>query len=90
MEERGTLARLAALKERGVLDGALVDNLAESFELFLQLRLVQQLAGTRDGRAQGLDVSRLSRHDRDLLRFGLHVVKKFKQSLARQFHLEMR
>ncbi|MCY1404448.1 hypothetical protein D9M71_196560 [compost metagenome] len=90
MEERGTLARLAALKERGVLDSALVDNLAESFELFLQLRLVQQLAGARDGRAQGLDVSRLSRHDRDLLRFGLHVVKKFKQSLARQFHLEMR
>ncbi|MCY1491462.1 hypothetical protein D9M68_252460 [compost metagenome] len=90
LEERGTLARLAELKARGVLDGALADNLAESFELFLQLRLEQQLDGNRDGREQGLDVSRLSRHERDLLRFGLHVVKKFKQSLARQFHLETR
>ena len=30
------------------------------------------------------------RHDRDMLRYGLHVVKKFKQSVARQFHLETR
>ncbi|MBG6631714.1 hypothetical protein I5I78_29985, partial [Pseudomonas aeruginosa] len=33
----------------------------------------------RDGRQQGLDVSGMSRHDRDMLRYGLHVVKKFKQ-----------
>lgn len=90
LEERGTLARLEALKARGVLDASLADNLAESFELFLQLRLQQQLAGARDGQAQGLDVARLSRHERDLLRFGLHAVKKFKQSLAWQFHLESR
>ncbi|WP_435605610.1 DUF294 nucleotidyltransferase-like domain-containing protein [Pseudomonas knackmussii] len=90
LEERGTLARLAALKARGVLDEGLADNLAESFELFLQLRLQQQLGGARDGREQGLDVARLSRHERDLLRFGLHAVKKFKQSLAWQFHLESR
>lgn len=88
--ERGTLGRLAALKALGVLDESMVDNLVESFELFLQLRLHQQLGGKRDGREQGLDVSRLSRHERDLLRFGLHVVKKFKQSLSRQFHLETR
>ncbi|WP_134549895.1 putative nucleotidyltransferase substrate binding domain-containing protein, partial [Pseudomonas aeruginosa] len=48
------------------------------------------LAGQRDGRQQGLDVSGMSRHDRDMLRYGLHVVKKFKQSVARQFHLETR
>lgn len=90
LEARGTLARLEALKTRGVLDEGLADNLAESFELFLQLRLQQQLGGARDGREQGLDVARLSRHERDLLRFGLHAVKKFKQSLAWQFHLESR
>lgn len=90
LEERGTLARLGALKARGVLDEGLADNLAESFELFLQLRLQQQLGGARDGREHGLDVARLSRHERDLLRFGLHAVKKFKQSLAWQFHLESR
>lgn len=90
LDERGTLARLAALKARGILDEGLAENLAESFELFLQLRLQQQLDGARDGREQGLDVARLSRHDRDLLRFGLHAVKKFKQSLAWQFHLESR
>lgn len=90
LEERGTLGRLAALKALGVLDESLADNLVESFELFLQLRLRQQLDGARDGRQQGLDVSRLSRHERDLLRYGLHVVKKFKQSLIRHFHLETR
>lgn len=90
LEERGTLGRLAALKALGVLDESLADNLAETFELLLQLRLRQQLDGQRDGRVQGLDVSRLSRHERDLLRFGLHTVKKFKQSLTRQFHLETR
>ncbi|MBG4790178.1 hypothetical protein I5F66_23360, partial [Pseudomonas aeruginosa] len=36
-------------------------------------------AAPRDGRQQGLDVSGMSRHDRDMLRYGLHVVKKFKQ-----------
>nr|WP_294979094.1 DUF294 nucleotidyltransferase-like domain-containing protein [uncultured Pseudomonas sp.] len=90
LEERGTLARLSALKALGVLEASLADNLVESFELFLQLRLRQQLDGERDGRQQGLDVSRLSRHERDLLRYGLHVVKKFKQSLIRHFHLETR
>ncbi|WP_069861249.1 DUF294 nucleotidyltransferase-like domain-containing protein [Pseudomonas citronellolis] len=90
LEARGSLARLEALKARGVLDEGLAENLAEAFELFLQLRLVQQLAGERDGRQQGLDVARLSRHERDMLRFGLHAVKKFKQSLERQFHLESR
>ena len=90
LEARGSLARLEALKARGVLDEGLAENLAEAFELFLQLRLTQQLAGERDGRQQGLDVARLSRHERDMLRFGLHAVKKFKQSLERQFHLESR
>ena len=55
----------------------LADGLSRSFELFLQLRLTRQLAGQRDGRQQGLDVSGMSRHDRDMLRYGLHVVKKF-------------
>lgn len=90
LEVRGSLARIAALKARKVLESRLADDLAESFELFLQLRLTRQLAGQRDGRQQGLDVSGMSRHERDMLRYGLHVVKKFKQSLARQFHLETR
>lgn len=90
LDSRGTVGRLVALKALGVLDEALADNLVESFELFLQLRLRQQLDGRRDGRLQGLEVTRLSRHERDLLRYGLHVVKKFKQSLTRQFHLETR
>ncbi|MBE0981587.1 hypothetical protein IH772_31860, partial [Escherichia coli] len=50
-----------------VLEARLADDLSESFELFLQLRLTRQLAGQRDGRQQGLDVSGMSRHDRDML-----------------------
>ncbi|GGM06631.1 DUF294 nucleotidyltransferase-like domain-containing protein [Pseudomonas asuensis] len=87
---RGTLARLQVLGKHGVLDQHMADNLAETFELFVQLRLSQQLAGDRSGLRQGLDVSRLSRAERDLLRFSLHVVKKFKQTLGRQFHLDTR
>ena len=90
LETRGTLARIEALKRHKVLEARLADDLSESFELFLQLRLTRQLAGQHDGRQQGLDVSGMSRHDRDMLRYGLHVVKKFKQSVARQFHLETR
>lgn len=87
---RGTLGRLQMLGERGVLDRNMADNLAEAFELFMQLRLSQQLAGDRSGLTQGIDVSILSRAERDLLRFSLHVVKKFKQTLGRLFHLDTR
>ncbi|WP_434154524.1 DUF294 nucleotidyltransferase-like domain-containing protein [Pseudomonas sp. JZ134] len=87
---RGTLGRLQMLGERGILDRNMADNLAEAFELFMQLRLSQQLAGDRNGLTQGIDVSILSRTERDLLRFSLHVVKKFKQTLGRLFHLDTR
>lgn len=87
---RGTLGRLQMLGERGILDRNMADNLAEAFELFMQLRLSQQLAGDRSGLTQGIDVSILSRAERDLLRFSLHVVKKFKQTLGRLFHLDTR
>ena len=87
---RGTLGRLQMLGERGVLDRNMADNLAEAFELFMQLRLSQQLAGDRNGLTQGIDVSILSRAERDLLRFSLHVVKKIKQTLGRLFHLDTR
>jgi CBS domain-containing protein len=87
---RGTLNRLQALGEQGILDRGMADNLAEAFELFMQVRLSQQLATSKDGLEQGINVSLMSRAERDLLRFSLHVVKKFKQTLVRQFHLDTR
>lgn len=45
LETRGTLARIEALKRHKVLEARLADDLSESFELFLQLRLTRQLAG---------------------------------------------
>ncbi|TWI55700.1 CBS domain-containing protein [Pseudomonas duriflava] len=90
LTERGTLARLNALGSRGVLDPVLAENLSEAFELFMQIRLAQQLSAHRDGLQQGINVATLNRTERDLLRFSLHVVKKFKQTLTRQFHLDTR
>ncbi|MGV8584439.1 putative nucleotidyltransferase substrate binding domain-containing protein, partial [Pseudomonas aeruginosa] len=52
LETRGTLARIEALKRHKVLEARLADDLSESFELFLQLRLTRQLAGQLAGQAQ--------------------------------------
>lgn len=90
IQARGTVARLKALKQQDVLDGRLVNNVIESFELFLSMRLSQQLVMDADGRRQGLNIDHMKRHERDMLRYGLHTVKKFKQHVARQFHLEIR
>lgn len=85
--ETNTFDRLERLRECNALEPDTVDNLSEALKLFIKLRLRQQLAsGAPAGNA--LNVGDLPPTERDLLRHGLNVVKKFKEWLA--FHYQVR
>lgn len=83
--ETNTFERLARLAQLGTLADETAENLSEALKLFIRLRLRQQLRGEQQ--SNRLDVADLPSSERDLLRHGLHVVKKFKQSLAFHYHV---
>lgn len=72
------------LQQRKILAPEMANNLTHTLQLFFWLRLEQQL-GQQNGINNELSLSQLSRNERDLLRHGLHVVKKFKNLLAQHF-----
>jgi CBS domain-containing protein len=84
--EKNTFARIEALNALGCLEDDTADNLIESLKLFFKLRLSQQL--TQLHTSNNICLEQLDRTERDLLRHGLHVVKKFKQFLA--YHYQIR
>ncbi|PSW12160.1 cyclic nucleotide-binding/CBS domain-containing protein [Photobacterium sanctipauli] len=88
IEPNNTFERLAQLVEHKVLESSTASNLSEALKLFIKLRLRQQLDHPAGGLQQHLDVGRLNRTDRDLLRHSLHVVKKFKEWLG--YHYQIR
>ncbi len=81
--ETSTLARIEALVTAGRLSAGFGDNLAETFRLFVRLRLRSQL---KEGESR-VQVNALSHGERDLLRQALHQVKKFQQWLTLHFRL---
>ncbi|MGF1691482.1 putative nucleotidyltransferase substrate binding domain-containing protein [Photobacterium kagoshimensis] len=83
-----TFERIAALTALHVLEQRTADNLTEALKLFIKLRLHQQLSQQKDGQQHHLDISTLSRAERDVLRHSLHVVKKFKEWLG--YHYQIR
>ncbi|PSW22404.1 cyclic nucleotide-binding protein [Photobacterium swingsii] len=83
-----TFARIAALTTQRVLEQRTADNLSEALKLFIKLRLHQQLSQQEDGQQHHIDISTLSRAERDVLRHSLHVVKKFKEWLG--YHYQIR
>ncbi|WBA17758.1 DUF294 nucleotidyltransferase-like domain-containing protein [Salinivibrio kushneri] len=80
-----TFERLEQLANLGALAEETAENLSEALKLFIRLRLRQQLSG--EPQSNYLDVAHLPSSERDLLRHGLHVVKKFKESLAFHYHV---
>ncbi|MGF1687776.1 DUF294 nucleotidyltransferase-like domain-containing protein [Photobacterium japonica] len=88
IHDNNTFVRIEQLAEREVLEPATASNLSEALKLFIKLRLRQQLATSGDGLQQHLDLTQLSRAERDLLRHSLHVVKKFKAWLG--YHYQIR
>lgn len=88
IKDNNTFTRLEQLAQRQVLENDTASNLSEALKLFIKLRLRQQLDLPAGGLQQHLNVERLSRTDRDLLRHSLHVVKKFKEWLG--YHYQIR
>ncbi|MEJ2766719.1 DUF294 nucleotidyltransferase-like domain-containing protein [Photobacterium sp. MCCC 1A19761] len=90
--DNNTFARIDQLTHRRVLESDTASNLSEALKLFIKLRLRQQLSQHQDPQSRGLqqhlDISVLSRAERDLLRHSLHVVKKFKEWLG--YHYQIR
>ncbi|WP_028024496.1 DUF294 nucleotidyltransferase-like domain-containing protein [Enterovibrio calviensis] len=86
ISETNTFDRLNALVECHALEQETANNLAEALKLFVKTRLVQQLDNDATTGNQ-LDVTRLPRTERDLLRDCLSVVKKFKERLASHYQV---
>ncbi len=86
VEVNNTFDRIDELVKRHVLEKQTGDNLSEALKLFFKLRLAQQL--TKQHSSNNIDINRLERTQRDLLRHSLHVVKKFKQWLG--YHYQIR
>ncbi|BDR12168.1 DUF294 nucleotidyltransferase-like domain-containing protein [Vibrio sp. STUT-A11] len=86
IEEKNTFARIEALRNKRILEPETADNLNEALKLFFKLRLNQQL--NQQEALNNIDIKRLDRTERDLLRHSLHVVKKFQQFLG--FHYQIR
>ncbi|MGV2989632.1 putative nucleotidyltransferase substrate binding domain-containing protein [Vibrio sp. E150_011] len=86
LEATNTFDRIDQLVKHRVLETSTADNLSEALKQFFKLRLQQQLRNHHTHNAIQLDG--LERPERDLLRHGLHVVKKFKQWLG--YHYQIR
>ncbi|GAA3930844.1 putative nucleotidyltransferase substrate binding domain-containing protein [Litoribacillus peritrichatus] len=88
-----TLARIDALVTKEVLEKTFARKLSHAFCLFIRFRLDQQLLQAANSFLDSvadneINPAQLSATERDLLRYGLHTVKKFKQRLRHHFHLE--
>jgi CBS domain-containing protein len=86
IDATNTFDRIDQLVAKRVLEQATAENLSEALKHLFKLRLQQQLSHHDISNAIQLDV--LERPERDLLRHGLHVVKKFKQWLG--YHYQIR
>ena len=89
--ELGTAARIVALVAAGRLTAEMGADLTESLHFFMGLKLKVGLLDIAMNRpvSGGIDVSKLSSLDRDLLKDTLGVVKRFKALMRQRFHLDM-
>ena len=91
LSDIGTVARIEGLVTAGKLTAAMGADLTESLHFFMGLKLKVGLAELAMNRpvSGGIQVSKLSSLDRDLLKDTLAVVKRFKLLLGQRFHLDM-
>lgn len=91
--ETNTFKRIEALVEMGQMQKAMGDNLSEALALFIQQRLKQQIIRVDesdtgiDETPNMVDLQKLSKLDRELLRDALRIVKDFKKFLTLHYHL---
>jgi CBS domain-containing protein len=91
LSELGTTARIERLVAAGKLTAAMGADLTESLHFFMGLKLKVGLAELAMNRpvSVGIQVSRLSSLDRDLLKDTLGVVKRFKALMRQRYRLDM-
>jgi CBS domain-containing protein len=82
-----TFDRLDALVGQGALSTQLGTDLRQAFAIMLRLRLGQQLEAVREGEVPTNDVQvgRMRRLDRELLRDALRIVKDFQSFLSSRY-----
>jgi CBS domain-containing protein len=87
----GTVARIERLVAASKLTAATGADLTESLHFFMGLKLKVGLAERAMNRpvSGGIQVSKLSSLDRDLLKDTLGVVKRFKLLMRQRYHLDM-
>lgn len=91
--ETNTFKRIEALVGMGKMDKSMGENLGEALSIFIQLRLNQQMQrveASEDGRDKtpnAIDLQRLNKLERDLLRDALHIVKDFKKLFSMRYHI---
>ncbi|MFC5076287.1 Putative nucleotidyltransferase substrate binding domain protein [Vibrio thalassae] len=86
INETNTFERIEQLVSKQVLETSTAENLAEALKHLFKLRLQQQLS--HHDMSNAIQLNDLERPERDLLRHGFHVVKKFKQWLG--YHYQIR
>jgi CBS domain-containing protein len=86
LTEKNTFDRIEALRQKRILESDTADNLSEALKQFFKLRLAQQLS--EHNSSNNIDLKKVDRAERDLLRHSLHVVKKLKQLLG--YHYQIR
>jgi CBS domain-containing protein len=91
LSDLGTTARIERLVTAGKVTPAMGADLTESLHFFMGLKLKVGLAelGMNRPVSGGIQVSKLSSLDRDLLKDTLGVVKRFKLLLRQRFHLDI-
>jgi CBS domain-containing protein len=91
LSDTNTFARIEALQKLSVLSSETAADLTQSLQFLMGVRLKTGLDELDKGRqvSGGIDVSRLSSLDRDLLKDSLSVVKKFKMQLRYRFKLDV-
>lgn len=91
--ETNTFKRIEALVAMGRMDKAMGENLGEALSIFIQLRLQQQMqrieasADGQDRTPNLIDLQKLNKLERDLLRDALHIVKDFKKLFSMRYHI---
>jgi CBS domain-containing protein len=89
--ETGTIDRIRRLRDQGVIEATMANELIESFSFLLELRLRQQLARLTVGVGSSsiIRLDQISSLERDLLKDSLFVVKKFKETVRHHFRISV-
>jgi CBS domain-containing protein len=92
LTETSTFDRITRIAETGLFDEAFARDLAAAFGWFMELRLQSQLRAHLAGTTEGESIirpSELTTLDRDLMRDGLRMVKRFREIVRSHFKLGM-